>query len=160
MRKTIKGSKKIITRMTAFVLSLILLFGWEIGSYADGFDAETVIAEPVIEAQDEAEEETSAVVTQTTLTSEPEVANDETDTEAGTEVRTITDEPTATLSAPSSDTTITDEKTALASGKTEKRFNIKNYLWILLLIATTVVASLLYAYYTKKEEEEEASENW
>ena len=128
-------------------------------------------AEPVIEAQDEAEEEipaatepteeeTSAVVTQTTLTSEPEVANDETDTEAGTEVRTITDEPTATLSAPSSDTTITDEKTALASGKTEKRFNIKNYLWILLLIATTVVASLLYAYYTKKEEEEEASENW
>lgn len=143
MRKPIKGSKKIITRMTAFALSLILLFGWEIGSYADGFDAETVIAEPVIEAQDEAEEETSAVVTQTTLTSEPEVANDEADTEAGTEVRAIT-----------------DEKTALASGKTEKRFNIKNYLWILLLIATTVVASLLYAYYTKKEEEEEASENW
>jgi len=153
MRKPIKGSKKIITRMTAFALSLILLFGWEIGSYADGFDAETVIAEPVIEAQDEAEEEipaatepteeeTSAVVTQTTLTSEPEVANIEAYTEAGTEVRTIT-----------------DEKTALASGKTEKRFNIKNYLWILFLIATTVVASLIYAYYTKKEEEEEASEN-
>ncbi|MCR5116809.1 MAG: hypothetical protein K6A97_04790 [Lachnospiraceae bacterium] len=56
--------------------------------------------------------------------------------------------------------TITDEKTALASGKTEKRFNIKNYLWILFLIATTVAASLIYAYYTKKEEEEEeASEN-
>ena len=119
-------------------------------------------AEPVIEAQDETEpteEETSAVVTQTTLASEPEVANIEADTEAGTEVRTITDEPTATLSAPSSDITITDEKTALASGKTEKRFNIKNYLWILLLIVTTVVASLLYAYYSKKEEEEEASEN-
>ena len=45
MRKLMKDSKKNITRMTAFALSLILLFGWEIGSYADGLDAETIIEE-------------------------------------------------------------------------------------------------------------------
>ena len=198
MRKTIKGSKKIITRMTAFVLSLILLFGWEIGSYADNFDAETVIAEAITTVDDteetldtisfdeiedvqvedlgdfdDAAKEFDGVVDDTL--NNADTANTSEDKDEAFEAKEKAEDNLSDAKTKLDDAVtayeeagkaidevegkITDEKTALASGKAEKRFNIKDYLWILLLIATTVVASLLYAYYSKKEEEEEASEN-
>lgn len=112
-------------------------------------------AEEVPATEPETENTTSAIVTDTTSAVEPAAEDNADETEAPAVVKTIFDDPTATISAPASDLTIADGLTALASGKAEKSFNIKNYLWILLLIGTTVVASLLYAYYSKKEEEEE-----
>ena len=116
---------------------------------------ETAAAEEVPATEPETEDTTSAIVTDTTSAVAPAAEGNAGETEAPAVVKTIFDDPTATISAPASDLTIADGLTALASGKAEKSFNIKNYLWILLLIGTTVVASLLYAYYSKKEEEEE-----
>ena len=107
-----------------------------------------------VPATEPATEETPVVENTAAPAVEPAVENNTVEPAAPAVVKVINDEPTATLSAPAADLTIADGLTALASGKTEQSFNIKDYLWILLLIGTTVVASLLYAYYSKKEEEE------
>ena len=127
---------------------------------ASVIEASNEAAEEVLAAEPATEDTTSANDNNTTPAVAPTAEDNTVDNGAPATIAFINDDPTATISAPASDLTIADGLTALASGKAEKSFNIKNYLWILLLIGTTVVASLLYAFYSKKEEEEEeAAEN-